>query len=93
MAINVTAKPCYDLNGSEKMPCCDDVTQELKVEEITTAGFDFDASPDLFEITVVDFVLLSEVYLREEQEFSFYQDYPPPLPSEDLYLLFETYLI
>ncbi len=92
IAINEIASPCIDKDGSPvQMPCCDDVSEELRVEEITQVSFDFDSQPDLYPLAIVSWVLL-DAELVEEQDKTQSQ-YDPPLPDQDIRVLHQVFLI
>lgn len=92
MALNVHAEQCYE-GEEEQMPCCKDVSEELKVEDFTPVGFDFDATPELFELAIVNFVVLQEIDFRVQSEKPHFQHYSPPLPDQDIPVLIQSFLI
>lgn len=91
VAINRHASNC-SASGEEKMPCCEDISQELKVEEVTQVGFDFDSQPELFQIAFVQFFLLN-LSLTSEQEHFALKYYTPPPPEIDYQADFQVFLI
>ncbi|NQZ79064.1 MAG: hypothetical protein HRT61_23545 [Ekhidna sp.] len=91
IAINEVAKKCNG-ESQEKMPCCNDVSQQLKVEEITTSDFDFDSAPDLYEVALISFVLLDDNESKELKNNAF-QHYSPPPPEIDVQSGFQVFLI
>ncbi len=92
VAVNVHAENCFE-GEEEQMPCCKDISQELKVEEITTIGFDFDATPELFELAIINYVLTNEFDPHQSFEQQPYQHYTPPLPDRDITVFIQTFLI
>ena len=48
------------------MPCCEDVSQELKIKDITQVSFDFESRPDLFQIAAIQDIPFSKTLLKEE---------------------------
>ncbi|WP_370086380.1 hypothetical protein [Ekhidna sp.] len=92
VAVNAHAQHCFE-GEEEQMPCCKDTSQELKVEEITTVSFDFDANPDLFELAIINHILLRNIDFAIEQEKSSFQNYDPPLPDRDIPVLIQSFLI
>jgi len=92
VAVNAHAQHCFD-GEEEQMPCCKDVNQKLKVEEITTVAFDFDANPDLFELAIVNHFLLKDIGFTIEQEKPTLLNYDPPLPDRDIPVLVQSFLI
>ncbi len=93
VAVFEHAQNCTGSNDKDPMPCCEDTSQELKVEEITTVGFDFDATPDLFELAIVNHFLLKDISLILEQTKPTLQFYDPPLPDRDIPVLIQSFLI
>lgn len=91
IAVNEHAEQCYD-GEEERMPCCKDTSEQLKVEEITTVNFDFDASPDLYQLATIYFVLLQDVDFSEIEDSDF-QHYSPPLPKIDFQVDQQVFLI
>ncbi len=92
VAVHAHAQHCFS-GEEEQMPCCKDVSEVLKVEEITTVAFDFDANPDLFELTIINHILLKDISLTLEQEKPELQYYDSPLPDKDIPILIQSFLI
>ncbi len=92
VAVNVHAEHCFE-GEEEQMPCCKDTIQELKVEEITTVTFDFDASPNLLELAIINHILLKDISFILEQEKPELLFYDPPLPDRDIPVLIQSFLI
>lgn len=91
MAINEHAEHCFE--GEEKMPCCNDVSEELKVTEFTTSAFDFDATPELYQLAIVSFILLDIDDYDQQIAHPLYQIYTPPLPDRDIPVFNQSFLI
>ncbi|MEO9485081.1 MAG: hypothetical protein ABJG47_16595 [Ekhidna sp.] len=91
IAVNVHAEHCFE-GEDEQMPCCKDISEELKVEEFTTVAFDFDASPDLYQLAIVHFVLREDIDFSQQLEKQF-RHYSPPLPDKDIPVLIQSFLI
>ena len=92
VAVNVHAQHCFE-GEEDQMPCCKDTSQELKIEEITTVAFDFDANPDLYELAIVNQILLKDISFTLEQEKPELQYYDPPLQDKDIPVLVQSFLI
>ncbi|MEP1033020.1 hypothetical protein [Ekhidna sp.] len=92
MAVNEHAEHCFE-GEEEQMPCCKDISEELKVEEFTTVGFDFDATPDLYQLAVVHFVMLQDIDFSGQTDHPQFQHYSPPLPDRDIPVLVQSFLI
>ena len=91
VAINQTANPCSE-SSEKQMPCCDDVSQELKVEEITQNSFDFDSQPDLFQIAFIQFFVLEQSFNDDHQK-TLATYYPPPKTATDYQVAYQVFLI
>lgn len=91
VAIN---EPAHSCNGSDEdpMPCCEDVSEELKVDEITKASFDFSGSTNWITLTVIEITLFN-LTPEVEVDQSEFQDYAPPLPDHDLLVEQQVFLI
>lgn len=92
VAVNAHANHCFE-GEAEQMPCCKDVSQELKVEEITTVGFDFDAHPDLYELFSITSLSFDDVPEHTDQTHVQFLHYSPPLPDRDVIVLVQSFLI
>ncbi|MFK7952475.1 MAG: hypothetical protein AB8B73_06485 [Ekhidna sp.] len=92
VAINEHASHCFK-SEKEKMPCCEDVEEELKVDEVTTASFDLDLQPDLYQIAIITFTLLNEDFSQEDLAGNSLIKGSPPLPYKDKQVLHQTFLI
>lgn len=90
VAINEHASHCFK-SETDRMPCCEDVEEELKVEEITTSSFDVDLSPDLYQIASITFVLLHQT--SQSVAITFPLEESPPLPDQDIQVLYQSFLI
>ena len=92
MAVNTHAQSCLD-GEEEQMPCCKDVSEELKVEEVTTVAFDFNSNPDSLELAIVNHFLHRNNDFTLKQEKPHFKYYSPPLPDRDIPVLFQSFLI
>ena len=91
VAVFVSANPCD--NGTEDpMPCCKDTSEELKVDELTKASFDFKSATDLYLLATITYVLLEDSYTSTDKEAQFY-NYDPPLPDQDIRVLHQVFRI
>jgi len=91
VAVNAHAANCSNADRGEQMPCCKDVSQELKINDITQVSFDFDSRPALFQIAIIQYVLLNKTLLTEEKP-SFKYD-PSPPAKLDFQAVFQVFLI
>ncbi|MEM6831265.1 MAG: hypothetical protein AAGA66_01625 [Bacteroidota bacterium] len=91
VSLNEQAATCFH-GETEKMPCCEDVHEELKIKEVTTVIFDFDATPHLFQLATISFftVHLSPDLIGSKPVP--FDESPPPLPSR-LRILHQVFLI
>ena len=96
MAYFHEAHDCADIMGLDEgtedpMGCCDDVTEEVKVDDFQKTSFEFQGA-DLELVEVVD---------HQSFEFNpafvfdpaFYAKYKPPLIEQDIPVLIQSFLI
>lgn len=93
MAIFEHAQNCTGSDTEDPMPCCKDVSEELKVEEITTVAFDFDAQTVLFQLATIDLSLLENIEFTTKENKHYFKHYSPPLPDRDIPVLVQSFLI
>lgn len=93
IAVFEHAKNSTGTDMQDPMPCCEDTSQELKVEEITTIAFNFDAQPLLFQVAAIDFSLLKNIAFAVEETKPHFQHYSPPLPDRDIPIFVQSFLI
>lgn len=92
MAVNAHADHCYE-GEAEDIPCCKEISQELRLDELVYHSFDFDATPDLFELAITNHILLKDISHALEQEKPELQYYDPPIPDKDIPVLIQSFLI
>ena len=93
IAINESASLCVDKDGEPiQMPCCEDISEELKVEEITQVSFDFDSQPDLYELAIITWITLGMQNAAELENLQL-QYYAPPPPDNDFKVNLQVFLI
>lgn len=93
LAINHEANSCSDSTTEDPMPCCDDVSQELKVEEITQVSFDFDSTPHLYQLTIIVWYVADFYQYHIDSKSPVYLAHSPPLPNFDLLTAHQVFLI
>lgn len=88
--INDHAQGCQD-EDEDKMPCCENTTEELKVEQLQKTVFDIDLATNSLLIQEIAYVLSD----RDPQEVSypFVDIHSPPLIAKDIPLLVQRFLI
>ncbi len=91
VAVFVSANPC-DNGMEDPMPCCKDTSEELKVDELTKASFEFKSTADLYLLATIAYVLLEDTYTSTDKEAQFY-NYDPPLPDQDIRVLHQVFRI
>lgn len=92
MAVNEHAAHCYD-GEAEDIPCCKEISQELRLDEMVQHSFEFNATPTLFEFPLVNFILLKDLNVGLIHEKPNFREYSPPLPDQDIPVLFQSFLI
>lgn len=93
VAIFASANPCSENGVPTPMPCCEDTSEQLKVDELTKASFDFKGTADLYQIAAIAYVLLEQNYLSLDENKPAYYNYSPPLPDQDIRVLNQVFLI
>lgn len=93
VALFVSASPCSENGVPTPMPCCEDTSEQLKVDEVTKVSFDFKSSSDLYQLAVISYVLLDYDLFSVENESPEYHNYSPPLPDENLMVLNQVFRI
>lgn len=93
VAIFEETKACGENESEEPMPCCKDVSEHMKVEEITEASFDFKSAPDLFQIAIISFITSDKHLVIAASKTLAYSEYPLPLPDQELFILNQNFLI
>lgn len=82
------AKSCCDTE--QQMPCCEDVEELLKIDDLSQSIFDFTIDPSLFELYEIRF---SEgLPDQSEQQHFCLSNYPNP-PPKDRVVFFQIFRI
>ena len=92
MAVNAHADHCYE-GEAEDIPCCKEISQELRLDELVYHSFDFDATPDRFELTIINHILLKDINSTITHEKPAFQNYDPPFSDRDIPILIQSFLI
>lgn len=93
IAVFEAAHSCSENGAEDPMPCCKDVSEQMKVNEITKVSFDFKSAPDLYPVAVICFFVLSQDLLSVKNEKPQHRFYSPPLPDQNLQVLNQNFLI
>ena len=91
VAIFHHAENCMGGDEADPMPCCEDVSEEMKVSEVSTISFDFDAQPDLVEISGFEFVAYTIDFVDVVEGLDAF-NLPPP-PKIDYQSTYQVFLI
>ena len=75
---------------TDPMPCCEDVEELLRVEEISTSSMDFEISPSLFLYYVIEFQI-QDIPNLEFSKYSISLNYDSP--PEDAFVQFQNFRI
>ncbi|MEP5614386.1 MAG: hypothetical protein ABJP45_19195 [Cyclobacteriaceae bacterium] len=92
VAIFHHAENCMGNDLIDPMPCCEDVSQQLKVENLAKASFEFESTLSLNLLAVYYFVLDQRLISFEKDKPEFH-DYSPPPPDRDIPVLIQSFLI
>ncbi len=73
--------------------CCDDQQEEYKVEDLSKVNHNYDFSPELQLISVIDYaVILDELY-SEDTDKPQYLNYKPPLIDQNIPVQVQSFLL
>ncbi|MEM8938676.1 MAG: hypothetical protein AAGC64_04940 [Bacteroidota bacterium] len=92
VTINESATPCAQSGTSIPLPCCEEISQELKVEEVTQVSFEFDLHPALFDLGSILFGLFNQ-FVFNHRESPQIKNYFPPPPYVDFQSDYQVFLI
>lgn len=93
VAIFHHAENCMGNDLVDPMPCCEDVSEELKVEHLTKASFGFESSASLYQLAVITYFVLDQDLISVEKDKLEFQNYTPPPPDRDIPVLIQSFLI
>ncbi len=97
IAIYDEADSCMDLMGMEEegdtcMHCCDDVTEEYKVDDLKLSQHTFDLTPEFQTLCLAaSYIFSSPEY--EEPPYEAYTQYKPPNINRDIPVFVQSFLI
>ncbi len=89
-----TKSCCADLFGAEDDadPCCNEVEQDLKVNELNQSLFSFEAQTSFFVVSWFALPDYSSDLFSAESAYA-YLDASPPLLNKDIPVLIQSFLI
>ena len=87
------AENCMGNDLIDPMPCCEDVNQELKVDHLTKASFDFESSANFYQLAIITYFVLNSDLASVENDKPAFQNYAPPPPDRDIPVLIQSFLI
>ncbi len=92
VAINSHPPHCYQ-GEDEEMPCCKDVSEELKIDELTKVSFNFKVNPDVNQLVAIACFLVDQQLIPLEKKTLAFQNYAPPPTDRDVLVLIQSFLI
>gem|GEM_PF-4967016 len=88
--INDHAEGCQD-EAEDKMPCCEDTTEELRIDHVQKTTFDLDLA---FSTSLIQEVVFTLVHVDpSELDYPFVDLHVPPLIARDIPILVQSFLI
>ena len=91
------AKTCMSEMDMDKEPCpmdcCDTTSEQLQVEDLQKAHYQFDFAPQLKLISLVDYLLTNEIGTLDESVTYHTTPDPPPLIEHDIYISVQSFLL
>lgn len=94
VSINERAATCFNGKPDEMPPpCCEEISEELKIKEITQVNFDFDATPHLYPLISFSFIAFDQHW--KAIDLTSFDDGldPPPLGNYSIHVLHKVFLI
>lgn len=88
--INDHAKGCQD-EGGNSMPCCENTTEELRLEELQKTLSDVDLTAEMSIVNEVAYVLIDADPMLVT--YPFIDLHAPPLIIKDIPVLIQQFLI
>jgi hypothetical protein len=93
VAVFHSAENCSGDGMTDPMPCCEDVSEQLKVDDLTKASFDFKVASELFQLAAISYLQIDQKNSSIEQDKPKFQDYSPPPFDQDIPILIQSFLI
>ena len=93
VAVFHSAENCMGKGFEDPMPCCEDVSEQLKVDDLAKATFDFKSTTDFYLVAVISFVLLDNSYTTNENDKPKFSNYLAPPPDRDIPVEIQSFLI
>ena len=88
------AESCMTKFGREcPKHCCDDQQEEYKVEDLSKVNHNYDFSPELQLIALVEYTLILEELYSEDTDKPQYLNYKPPLIDQDIPVQVQSLLL
>jgi len=81
VAIFHQVENCFGGDTETQMPCCEDVHEELKVDDLNPSTFDFKLSPQAYQLVFNVFPSWVEnfYFIEEDNHLVIIKSPPPPL--------------
>ncbi|MEQ8240395.1 MAG: hypothetical protein RIA69_14345 [Cyclobacteriaceae bacterium] len=93
VAIFQQAENCFGGDTETQMPCCEDVHEELKVDDLSPSTFDFKLSPQAYQLVFNVFPIWEDhLYINEKDSHLVIIKSPPP-PLLDLNITYQVFRI
>ncbi len=87
------AHTCMGTDFKDPVPCCEDVSDELKITELTKVSFEFDSTPELHQLAVITWILLDQKANSHQKDKPQFSNYLPPPPDRDIPVQIQSFLI
>lgn len=93
VALFEAAGSCIDRGFEEPMPCCEDISEEWKVDELTQTSFDFEIDPGYHLLATTIYLIEDQTQQTKEFTNTKYKNFAPPLIDRDIPVLVQSFLI
>ena len=75
------------------MDCCEDTSEEYRVDEFNNFTQNLDFKADFSQIAVITYLLIDSIILEESVQDSEYLSYRPPLIDHDIPVMVQSFLL
>jgi len=93
IAVNHAANPCMADGEPIQMPCCEDTSELLLLDEVTPTSFDFYIQPHYFEIASIYYLVFDLSTVETKVESIHFNQVQPLPPHYDLQSKYQVFIV
>ena len=82
-----------EMKGGCSMHCCENITEEFKVEDFNKANFTTNLAAEYSLLAVITYVLIDFDLISLAESYTHYLNYKPPLIELDIPVLVQSFLL